>query len=191
MVSLSDPEISEILESCRRGDREAFRAVYEAYKDKVYSIALYFFHGETGAAEDVTQQVFLKLMANIQGFRGDSEFSTWLHRITVNTCLDGSRKRKSRERSADPVDLARIAEPCSQDEDAARIQIAGRIQAALSSLPPKLRLPILLRYFEDFSYAEMAQALQCSAGTVSSRLDRGHKLLAAKLANLRNGAVRS
>jgi RNA polymerase sigma-70 factor (ECF subfamily) len=190
LVVVSDPEISEIIESCRRGDREAFRALYEAYKDKVYSIAIYFYHGDAAAAGDATQQVFLKLLTNIQKFRGASEFSTWLHRLVVNTCLDGSRRSKSRERSWEPVELARIADPGSQDGDLERRQVAGRVQAALSSLPPKLRMPILLRYFEDLSYAEMARALQCSAGTVASRLNTGHKMLAEKLAKLRQAATR-
>jgi RNA polymerase sigma-70 factor, ECF subfamily len=190
LVVVSDPETVEIIEACRRGDREAFRALYEAYKDKVYSIALYFFHGDPAAASDATQQVFLKLITNIKSFRGDSEFSTWLHRLVVNTCLDGSRKSKSRERSEDPSDLVRIADSASQDEDMARRQVASRVQAALSSLPPKLRLPILLRYFEELSYAEMAEALQCSAGTVASRLNQGHKLLAIKLAKLREAMTR-
>jgi RNA polymerase sigma-70 factor (ECF subfamily) len=180
-----DPEIVEIIEACRRGDREAFRALYEAYKDKVYSIALYFFHGDIAAAGDATQQVFLKLITNIKSFRGDSEFPTWLHRLVVNTCLDGSRKSKARERTMEPEQLARIADPASHDGDLARRQEAGRVQAALSSLPPKLRMPILLRYFEDLSYAEMAAALRCSAGTVASRLNLGHKLLAQKLEKLR------
>jgi RNA polymerase sigma-70 factor (ECF subfamily) len=191
VVKLSDREISpEIIESCRQGDREAFRALYEAYKDKVYSIALYFFHGDAAAAGDATQQAFLKLITNIESFRGDSEFPTWLHRLVVNTCLDGSRKRKSREIPIEPADLARFASPASADEEVDRRQQADRIQTALSSLPPKLRLPILLRYFEDLSYAEMAGALRCSAGTVASRLNQGHKLLAAKLEKLRLGATR-
>ena len=182
---VSDPDTIEIIEACRRGDREAFRALYEAHKDKVYSIALYFFHGDDAAASDAAQQVFLKLISNIQSFRGDSEFSTWLHRLVVNTCLDGSRKSKSRERSAEPVELARIADPSSQEEVLSRRQTASRVQAALSSLPPKLRMPILLRYFEELSYAEMAQALRCSTGTVASRLSQGHRLLAQKLEKLR------
>ena len=185
-MNLSDREISpEIIEQCRLGDREAFRALYEAYKDKVYSIALYFFHGDAAAASDATQQAFLKLITNIESFRGDSEFPTWLHRLVVNTCLDGNRKRKSREMPIEPADLARFATPASADDEVDRTQRADRIQKALSSLPPKLRLPILLRYFEDLSYAEMAGALRCSAGTVASRLSKGHKLLAEKLAKLR------
>lgn len=156
----------------------------------MYSIALYFFHGDPAAASDATQQVFLKLITNIKSFRGDSEFSTWLHRLVVNTCLDGSRRNKSRELSGDAFTLARIADSHSYDEDLARRELAGRVQAALSSLPPKLRMPILLRYFEDLSYVEMAEALQCSAGTVASRLNKGHKLLAEKLARLREVATR-
>jgi RNA polymerase sigma-70 factor (ECF subfamily) len=180
-----DPEVIEIIEGCRRGDREAFRALYEVYKDKVYSIALYFFHGDSAAAGDATQQVFLKLITSIKSFRGESEFATWLRRLVVNTCLDGSRKSKSRERAIEPEQLARIADPASPDGDLVRRQESSRIQAALASLPPKLRMPILLRYFDDLSYAEMAQALQCSAGTVASRLNLGHKLLAQKLEKLR------
>ena len=182
---VSDPDTIEIIEACRRGDREAFRALYEACKDKVYSIALYFFHGDAAAASDATQQVFLKLLTNIQSFRGDSEFSTWLHRLVVNTCLDGSRKNKSREQSEEPAELARIAVRHSHDEELERKEVAGRVQAALSSLPPKFRMPILLRYFEDLSYSEMAEALECSTGTVASRLNTGHKLLAQKLERLR------
>src|SRR6476660_6687533 len=104
VTGLRDREITaDIFESCRRGDREAFRALYEAYKDKVYSIALYFFHGDSAAAGDATQQVFLKLITSIQSFRGNSGFSTWLHRLVVNTCLDGSRRNKSREQPAEPA----------------------------------------------------------------------------------------
>lgn len=156
----------------------------------MYSIALYFFHGDPTEAGDATQQVFLKLLTNIGSFRGDSEFSTWLHRLVVNTCLDGSRKNRSQNRFSEPEELARIADPASQGENLERKEVAGRVQAALSSLPPKLRMPILLRYFEELSYAEMGDALQCSAGTVASRLNKGHKLLAEKLAKLREVAAR-
>lgn len=176
---------AEIIESCRRGDRDAFRALYEAHKDRVYSTALYFFHGDAGAAADATQQVFLKLMTGIGQFRGESGFSTWLYRLVVNTCLDGSRRAKSRALAAEPKALEALAEPASHEEDFERAQLAGSVQAALSTLPPKFRMPILLRYFEELSYEEMAAAMNCSAGTVASRLNRGHKILARKLAHLR------
>ncbi len=95
MVGLGDREIdAQILESCRRGDRDAFRVLYEIYKDKVYSIALYFFHGDAAAASDTTQEVFLKLIRGIAQFRGDSGFSTWLYRLVVNACMDGARRKQ-------------------------------------------------------------------------------------------------
>jgi DNA-directed RNA polymerase specialized sigma24 family protein len=76
VVNLSDRKLStEIIESCRLGDRDAFRVLYDWYKDRVYSISLYFFHGDRVVAGDVTQQVFLKLMTSIRQFRGDAEFS--------------------------------------------------------------------------------------------------------------------
>lgn len=82
---VAGPDVTaDIIESCRRGDREAFRALYDAYKDKVYSIALYFFHGDEAAASDTTQQVFLKLLRSVAQFRSDAEFSTWLYRLVVN-----------------------------------------------------------------------------------------------------------
>src|ERR1700737_1852340 len=96
VVNLSGRELStEIIESCRSGDRDAFRTLYDLYKDRVYSMALYFFHGDPVVASDVTQQVFLKLMTSIRQFRGDAEFSTWLYRLVVNACMDAARRRKS------------------------------------------------------------------------------------------------
>ena len=185
-MSLSDREISaEIIESCRQGDREAFGALYEAYKDRVYSISLYFFHGDAVAASEVTQQVFLKLITGIAQFRGDSGFATWLYRLVVNTCLDRARQAKSGAQATAPGLLERLADRKSPEDDFSRAQRARSVQAAVSALPPKFRLPILLRYFDELSYEEMAAALNCSIGTVASRLSRGHKLLAQKLAPLR------
>jgi len=186
-VNQSDREVSAgIIEGCRQGDRAAFHALYQTYKDKVYSISLYFFHGDDMAASDATQQVFLKLLTGIGQFRGGSEFSTWLYRMVVNTCLDSA---KSGRRRADVGALERLAAPESAEEDLARAEVAGKVQAALSSLPPKLRLPVLLRYFEDLSYGEMAETLNCSMGTVASRLHQGHKLLAEKLKKLRGATA--
>lgn len=176
MVSLSDREISaDIIEFCRRGDREAFRALYEAYKDKVYSISLYFFHGDTAAASDATQQVFLKLISSIRQFRGEAGFSTWLYRLVVNTCMDSARQRKLHPVIGDRLVLQ------TQENEYAQNQMATSVRLAVSTLPPKFRLAVLLRYFEDLSYEEMAKILNCSIGTISSRLSRGHQLLAEKL----------
>jgi RNA polymerase sigma-70 factor (ECF subfamily) len=74
-----------------------------------------------------------------------------------------------------------FAAPGSQEEDYARAQMANSVRAAVSALPPKFRIAVLLRYFEDLSYEQMAKSLHCSMGTVASRLSRGHKILAERL----------
>ena len=181
VVDLSDREADAgLIESCRRGDRRAFRALYDLYKDRVYSIAFYFFHGDASTARDATQQVFLKLIANIGRFRAQAAFSTWLYRLVVNVCLDEARSRKPRPASgAFRAEALAVAD--SQEEDFARAETAARVRAAIAALPPKFRIAVLMRYFDDLSYEEMAKALRCSMGTVASRLSRSHKMLAERL----------
>lgn len=185
-MSPTEPEISlAIIDACRRGDRDAFRLVYEAYKDKVYSMALYFFHGDAATAADVTQQVFLKLMGNITQFRGDSSFATWLYRLVANACVDGMRRSRGRTRDADLALVEALPAAASQEDDIARAETADAVRSAIAALAPKIRLAILLRYFEGLSYEEMAAVLRCSPGTVASRLSRGHAILGRLLAPLR------
>jgi RNA polymerase sigma-70 factor, ECF subfamily len=190
VVDLIDRQISaEIVAACRSGDRDAFRSLYDLYKDRVYSIALYFLHADQAAASDVTQQVFLKLMTTIGDFRGDAEFSTWLYRLVVNACMDAGRRRKSKEVASDRSHhLETFAGLASQEQDYAREEMANSVRAAVSALPPKFRIAVLLRYFDDLSYEEIAQALHCSMGTVASRLSRGHRMLAERLKGLKYGA---
>ena len=181
VVNLSGKLSPEIIEACRSGDRDAFRALYDIYKDRVYSIALYFLHGDRAAASDVTQQVFLKVMTSIRQFRGDAEFSTWLYRLVVNACMDAARGRKWAGTMVPRLALEGFAAPGSQEQDYERAQMADSVRAAVSALPPKFRIAVLLRYFEDLSYEDIAKALDCSMGTVASRLSRGHKILAERL----------
>jgi len=175
-----------VIARCRQGDRDAFRLLYEAHKDTVYSIALYFFHGDAAMAADVTQQVFLKLIGSIGQFRGDSGFSTWLYRFVVNACIDSTRSGAARARATDPAVLDSLPASGSHEDAFAKTQVAASVRAAVSSLAPKIRIAILLRYFEDLSYAEMAEVLKCSTGTVASRLSRGHQALARMLARFRS-----
>lgn len=123
-------------------------------------------------------------MTTIGQFRGNSGFSTWLYRLVVNTCTDGVRKSKSHA-ILDRAALHTLVRSGSQEDHLARAQMANSVQSAVSSLPPKFRIAILLRYFEDLSYEEMAKVLNCSMGTVASRLSRGHRILAEKLAPLK------
>src|SRR5207247_6235675 len=141
----------EIIESCRLGDRDAFRALYDMYKDRVYSISLYFFHGDQAVASDVTQQVFLKLMTSIRRFRGDAEFSTWLYRLVVNACMDAARSRMPQAVGTDLSRMDTLAAPGSQEEDYAHTQMANSVREAVSALPPKFRIAVLLRYVDDLS----------------------------------------
>jgi len=175
---------SRTIAACQKGDREALRALFEEYKDRVYSIAIYSLSGDEMAAADITQQVFLKLMTRIGQFRGDAEFATWLYRLVVNTCHDEHRKRKRFVALADSF-LHTRAGGESPRKQYARKELSGRVQTAVAELKPKLRWPILLKYVEGLSYEEIAQVLNCSKGTVASRLNRAHKALAKRLRHLR------
>ena len=173
------------IEACQRGDSEGFRLLFEVYKDRVYSIALYYFNGDEASAHDVTQQIFLKLLTHISQFESRSEFSTWLYRMVANACLD--RKRALRRFLSFDSSLANeIPETRRSIEDKViQREREASIRSAISSLKPKLRMAILLKHFEELSYDEIAVVLGCSKGTVASRLNRGHQILARKLAHLR------
>ena len=176
----------DLLAACRDGDHEAWRELYDAHKDRVYSIALHFLHGDAAAAADVTQQVFLKLMDSIGSYRGTASFATWLHRIVVNTCLDSARRgRRSRLVSGPAALETAVDSVMAPDAQIGQREMTRSVQDAVGRLPPKLRIAILLRYFDEMPYTEMAVALNCSIGTVSSRLSRAHRLLAERLAPLR------
>ena len=176
---------SRTIAACQQGDREALRVLFEEYKDRVYSIAIYSLGGDEMAAADVTQQVFLKLMTRIGQFRGNSEFATWLYRLVVNTCHDEHRKQKRFVALADSFLQTRAGSE-SPRKQYARKELAGRVQSAVAELKPKLRWPILLKYVEDLSYEEIATVLNCSKGTVASRLNRAHKALGRRLRHLKN-----
>jgi len=171
--------------ACQRGDREALRVLFEEYKDRVYSIAIYSLSGDATAAADVTQQVFLKLMTRINQFRGDAEFATWLYRLVVNTCHDEHRKRRRFVSLADTFLNARAGGE-SPRASYARKERSGRVHSAIGELKPKLRWPIILKYVEEMSYEEIAMVLGCSKGTVASRLNRAHKALARRLSHLKD-----
>jgi len=165
----------------RSGDRSAMRLLYVEHQRRVYSIALNYFGGDSSKAEDVTQQVFLKLFTNLS-FRGDSEFTTWLYRMTVNACIDETRKARRWFGLGDWfVDEAAQ----SIDESIRSGEIGEQVRRVISSLKPEYRLPVVLKYVEGLSYQQIADVLGCSIGTVSSRLNRAHKILAEKLEHLR------
>ena len=174
-----------VIEACQQGDREAFRQLFESYRDKVYSVSLYYFRGNEASARDITQQVFLKLITTIGQFRHDAEFTTWLYRLVVNACMDEQRRQRRFIPFGDGYEMRRHGdEKKSQEECFDLKEISGAVKTAIGELKPKLRLAILLKYVEGLSYEEMAEVLKCSKGTVASRLNRGHKALARRLAHL-------
>ena len=179
---------AEMIEACKQGDREAFRDLFEAHKDRVYTIAFHY-SGNEAMARDVSQQVFLKLFTTIHQFREDSHFSTWLYRIVANACTDEHRKRSRFVQFSPAIEVRHMTEQGSQEARFHRREVAESVRGAISELTPKLRLPILLKYVEGLSYDEIAQALDVSIGTVSSRLNRGHKMLAQKLSHMRGEFV--
>jgi RNA polymerase sigma-70 factor (ECF subfamily) len=175
-----------VIEACQEGDREAFRVLFETYKDRVFSIAVYSFNGDEAAASDVSQQIFLKLMTTIGQFRGDSAFTTWLYRLVVNTCTDEHRKRRRFLAFDESIPMSKLEDRKPQEKLFAKLEVADSVQAAIKELRPKLRMAILLKYVEGLSYEEIAEVLGCSKGTVASRLNRGHQTLARKLSHLRD-----
>ncbi len=172
-----------MLEACQKGDREAFRVLYEIYKDRVYSLAL-LFSGGNDAARDLAQEVFLKLFSVIGQFQSGSSFDTWLYRIVVNVCMDEHRRNRRLVFLDHNADVFLRSGDGTPEDDMSRKSVTECVRRAVSELKPKLRVPIVLRYIEGLSYEEIAAVLRCSPGTVASRLNRAHRALAKKLEHL-------
>jgi len=177
----------ELVEACQRGEREAFRGLFEAYKDRVYSIALRF-SGDQALAMDLAQDTFLKLFSCIRDFRGDSSFSTWVYRLVVNSCLDHQRRSWRMIPIADEL-LAVLRSPADSLDAMLQTEMRERVRGAVEKLSPDLRMVTILRYTEGLSYEQIAEVLGCSTGTVASRLNRAHKALERRLTHfMKTGA---
>jgi RNA polymerase sigma-70 factor (ECF subfamily) len=174
----------QVVEACKSGDPDAFRALFETYKDRVYSIALRY-SGDATVAMDIAQDTFVKLMSCIGEFRGDANFETWLFRLVVNRCLDYHRRR----RRFIPLvaDLFHLVRPCGETalNELLRTEFAEGVQEAVGALVPEQRMVVVLRYTEGLSYEQIAEILGCTTGTVGSRLNRAHKVLERRLSHLR------
>lgn len=178
--------VDDLLAKCREGSREAFAEIYRRNQRRVYSIALNFFGGDGDQACDIVQQVFVKLYGRLDQFHGNSEFTTWLYRITVNACIDEQRKRSRWFGLDEAFGLGEPRVKRTQQEKLERKELSAEVQRVVAKLKPKLRLPILLKYVEGLSYEEISKVLEISIGTVASRLNRGHKILASKLQYLKD-----
>ena len=174
---------NELIEGCRRGDPDAFRALFEKYKDTVYSIALRY-SGDAAAAQDIAQYTFLKLFSAIGSFRGDSNFESWLYRMVVNSCFDQKRRTRRLTPLLDGIlDVLRTPNLSVLDE-VLRTEMSTFVRSVVDSLPAKQKMVVVLRYTQGLSYEEIAGIVGCSAGTIASRLNRAHKVLERRLSRL-------
>ena len=172
---------AEAIAKAQRGDAEAFEHLYALHKRRVYSLCLRM-TGNTAEAEDLTQEAFLQLYRKIATFRGESAFSTWLHRLSVNVVLMHLRKRGLPE-----VSLEESLEP--QQEEGPRKDIGARdqvlagsvdrvnLERAVESLPPGYRIVFVLHDVEGYEHNEIAQMMGCSIGNSKSQLHKARMKL--------------
>lgn len=173
-VVASPSRDEEMIDACRRGDRHAQRQLYLRHCQAVYRLVFRIVGSQD--AEDVTQQVFLRLFQSIGTFAGQSRFSTWLYRLAVNEALQFLRRQRSRPK------LPLLSEPVDNAPSrSSRIDDREMLEHALSTLDPQLRAIFLLREVEELSYYDIALALDIAEGTVASRLNRARRLLRESL----------
>jgi RNA polymerase sigma-70 factor (ECF subfamily) len=169
---------NELAQGAAAGDRAAFAALAERHYDRVYRLA-WRWSGTRESAEDIAQDVMVKLARAVQSFRGESEFTTWLYRIAYSTAVDAMRARQRFVPLA-PSDVMALAEAAS--ETTPEDDVIGRdLWLAVRSLPDQQRDAVLLVYGEDLSHAEAASVMGCSEKTVSWHLFEARKSLRIKL----------
>ena len=182
------PPIDALIERCLAGDQAAWEDIVRLHRRKVFNIA-YKFVGKHDLAEDLTQDIFLKLYKSLDTFDRRANFQTWLISVSRNLCIDHYRSvRKEREtinRDVDPSTLM----PVSRDRSAdSQLELRDRVQllrAAMETLPQTLRTAVLLRDIQELTYQEIADRLGVPEGTVKSRINRGRTELARQIQKLR------
>lgn len=179
------PGEEALIDNCRRGNLQAFEALVALYEKRAFNLALRM-TGSMEDAQDITQEAFIKVYTGLRQFRGDAAFSTWLFRIVSNMCLDELRKRRRRaalsidepipqpdgEISRQLADLRADPQDAVEGNDLKRL-----VQQAILQLSADHRLIVVLRDLQGFSYEEIAGMLECSLGTVKSRLSRARTAL--------------
>ncbi|MCQ1528501.1 RNA polymerase sigma factor [Lutispora saccharofermentans] len=178
-----------LVDKSKKGDLDAFEELISAYEKKAYNIA-YRMMGNEEDAKDMAQEAFIKIYKSIQNFREESSFSTWLYRIVTNVCLDELRKRKNdrlvplelnieTDKGSAIVELS--AEKETPEDIYERVEKRQLIQNAISSLGDDYKTVIILRDIQGFGYEEIASMLNCSLGTIKSRINRARNQLKDKL----------
>jgi len=165
----------------QRGDPVAFEFLYEAHNKRVYSVCLRMIRNPA-EAEDLTQQTFLQLFRKIGTFRGESGFSTWLHRVTVNVVLMHLRRKRLTEIPIENPDRPDsdhedVGEQCRSDSSMFRAVDRLNLKRAISELPPGYKQQFLLYDVLGYEHNEVARHLGCSIGCSKSQLHKAHKRL--------------
>jgi len=182
------PEIDPLIERCLKGDQRAWDDIVRLYWRKVFNVA-YKFVGRQDEAEDLTQDIFLKLFKSLKTFDRRANFSTWLISVSRNLCIDHYRSmRREHDVVTHDVDVVTLARPSGLDSPQVALEQRDRVallRAALDKLAPSLRTAVMLRDIQELSYQEIAEKLDVPEGTVKSRINRGRTELARQIARLR------
>ncbi len=182
--------IDALIERCLGGDQRAWGQIVQQYWRKVFNVS-YTFVGRHDEAEDLTQDIFLKVFKSLDTFDRRANFQTWLISVSRNLCIDHYRRvrreRQTIDRSVDPHDL----EPASRDDGPmAVLEQRDRVtllREALAALPDPLRTAVLMRDIEELSYQDIAGRLRLPEGTVKSRINRGRAELAREIRRRHGG----
>lgn len=171
----SDDESSRTLISrAQNGDVDAFELIYNEHSGRVYALCLRLMGGEQTAATELMQDVFVRAWKNLGKFRGESAFSSWLHRLAVNAMLENARSHKRRVARVLPMeDTSQIGAFAPGDSPELRIDL----ERAIARLPEGARTAFVLHDIEGFQHQEIAAQLGIAVGTVKAQLHRAHKLL--------------
>lgn len=172
-----EAEDATLVAQARAGEYGAFEELVRRYRNDVFALAYHYVRNRE-EAWDLSQEVFVKAHAGLKHFRGESSFKTWLLRITANRCKDFFKKRRLRTVALESPDGQTVDPPASgqtPDQSAESAELGAALDAALKTLPEKHRMAIVLREYQGLSYEAMAEVMQCSLGTVMSRLHHARK----------------
>jgi RNA polymerase sigma-70 factor (ECF subfamily) len=173
----------QLILDVQEGSHEAFRGLVELHMRRVYDLAFGFVNDHDDA-EDIAQEVFVKVYHSIRHFRHESGFSTWLYRITANTSLDRLKQRRRTHARLVPMDESQI-NGVTINPGTDHIDADARVERALHELPTLQRAVVMLRHLEGFSTKQVSDILHCSEGTVKTHLHRGLKKMRLKLQYLK------
>ena len=176
-----DGDESHLVEAVRRGDPRAFEDLVRAYQHRVFGVALRML-GSRAEAEEVAQEVFLRVHTAIHDFRGEAKLSTWLYAIASRLCLNHLATGERRAVRAGEETLTRLASShASPVDELERGEMEAALHRAIAELPEERRIVVVLRDLQGLTYEEIAAALELELGTVRSRLHRARALLKRRL----------